>query len=328
MTWSEHIISFTNKAKKRIHLLSVFKYSMSRYALFRCYLSFLRPLLEYAVIIFDNCFKKEKFMIENLQYAALRLVTGAKKRTSRELLWKDCGLCTMQNRRTFHKLLKFFSIINHQWPSYQENCLPILSGREQRVTRSRTCKHFRLFYCTSEQFRLSFLPSSVSLWNKLPANIRSCTVLSSFKPKLLKFLCVKTKVPMQFYIGDRTDQINLCQIRLNFSSVNDHLYTKSCIESPSWCCSAVPETPQHYFFDCLNYQDQRQELFSSITNFLSPDYSLPLKLLLRGSPDLTVNNNVFLNYHIIIMNYNGHVFCDYSLFSFYCILFYSRKPLN
>ena len=57
MTWSEHILSFTNKAKKRIHLLSAFRYSMSRYALFRCYLYFVRPLLQYAGIIFDNCFK-------------------------------------------------------------------------------------------------------------------------------------------------------------------------------------------------------------------------------------------------------------------------------
>ena len=165
---------------------------------------------------------------------------------------------------------------------------------------------------------------------------------------------------MQFHIGNRTDQINLCQNRLHFSFVNDQLYTKSCIKSPSYSCSAVPETPQH-LFDCLNYQDQRQELFSSISNFLSPDYPLSLNLLLRGSTDLTVNNNVFLttealkfihnsarfmqqliatlsrstgeqrqlNYHIIIMYYNGHVFCDYSLFSFYLsIVFYSRKPLN
>ena len=87
-------------------------------------------LLEYADIIFDNCFKQEKLMIENLQYAALRLVTGAKKGTSRELLLKDCGLCTMQNRRTFHKSVKLFSIINNQGPSYPENCLPNLSGGE------------------------------------------------------------------------------------------------------------------------------------------------------------------------------------------------------
>ena len=73
---------------------------MSRYVLFRCYLSFVRPLLEYADIIFANCFKQEKLMIENLQYAALRLVTGAKKGTSRKLLLKDCGLCTKCKQST------------------------------------------------------------------------------------------------------------------------------------------------------------------------------------------------------------------------------------
>ena len=109
---------------------------------------------------------------------------------------------------------------------------------------------------------------------------------------------------MQFHIGNRTDQINLCQIRLNFSFVNDQLYTKSCIESPSYSCSAVPETPQH-FFDCLNYQDQRQELFSSISNFLSPDYPLSLNLLLRGSTDLTVNSNVFLTTEVLKFIHNS-----------------------
>ena len=104
---------------------------------------------------------------------------------------------------------------------------------------------------------------------------------------------------MQFYISDITDQINLCKIRLNFSSPNDHLYTNSCIESPSCSCSAAPETPQHYFLDCLSYQDQRQGLFSSINNCLSPDYPLSLEILLRGSPDLTVDNNVFLTTEVL-----------------------------
>ena len=110
---------------------------------------------------------------------------------------------------------------------------------------------------------------------------------------------------MQFYIGDRTDQINLCQIRLNFSSQNDHLYTKSCIKSPSCSCSAVPETPQHYFFDCLNYQDQRQKLFSFFNNYLFPDYPLSLEVLLRGSTGLTVNNNVFLTTEVLKFIHNS-----------------------
>ena len=67
-------------------------------------------------------------MIENLQYAALRLVTGAKKGTMCELLLNKCGLCTMQNRRTFPKLLKLFSIINHplsreQHAQFERRCI-------------------------------------------------------------------------------------------------------------------------------------------------------------------------------------------------------------
>ena len=50
-------------------------------------LFFVHPSLEYADIILDNCFKQEKLMIENLQYAALRLVTGAKKGTSKIVIY-------------------------------------------------------------------------------------------------------------------------------------------------------------------------------------------------------------------------------------------------
>ena len=68
-------------------------------------------------------------LIEHLKYAALRLVTGAKKGTLRELLLNKChGLCTMQNRRTFHKLLKLFSIINHQGPLLSRELLAQFDG--------------------------------------------------------------------------------------------------------------------------------------------------------------------------------------------------------
>ena len=69
---------------------------------------------------------------------------------------------------------------------------------------------------------------------------------------------------------------------------------------------AVLFLKQHYFFDCLNYQDQRQEeLFSSINNFLSPDYPLSFEILLRGNTDLTVNNNVFLTTEVLKFIHNS-----------------------
>ena len=83
LSWSDHINEITAKAMKRVHLLRLFKYKMCRSALHRCYLSFIRPLLEYGDVNFDNCSQNDKNTLENIQYNALRLITGCKKGTSR-----------------------------------------------------------------------------------------------------------------------------------------------------------------------------------------------------------------------------------------------------
>ena len=95
LSWSDHINEITAKAMKRVHLLRLFKYKMCRSALHRCYLSFIRPLLEYGDVNFDNCSQNDKNTLENIQYNALRLITGCKKGTSRQLLLEETGLCTL-----------------------------------------------------------------------------------------------------------------------------------------------------------------------------------------------------------------------------------------
>ena len=120
------------------------------------------------------------------------------------------------------------------------------------------------------------LPTSVSLWNKLLTSIRSC-ILSSFKTKLLKCICVKRQVPMlmQFYIADRTDQTDLCQIRLKLSSLNDHLCIICANRAFKALQAVVVLLLKHHktilsnFFCCLNYKITAE-------NFLAP---LPIFLL-------------------------------------------------
>ena len=50
LSWSDHINEMSTKAMKRVHLLLLFKCKMSRLTLHRCYLSVMRPLLEYGDI--------------------------------------------------------------------------------------------------------------------------------------------------------------------------------------------------------------------------------------------------------------------------------------
>ena len=78
-SWHEHIIDITNKAWKRINLLRALKYQLDRRSLQTMYLSFIRPILEYGDVIWDNCCNYEKFEIEKIQIEAGRIVTGATK---------------------------------------------------------------------------------------------------------------------------------------------------------------------------------------------------------------------------------------------------------
>ena len=53
-SWSAHIKYVTEKAWKRINVIRSLKFTLNRRSLETIYLSFIRPLLEYGDVIFDN----------------------------------------------------------------------------------------------------------------------------------------------------------------------------------------------------------------------------------------------------------------------------------
>jgi hypothetical protein len=55
------------------------KFTLDRQSLQTIYISFIRPILEYGDIGFDNCTLEQKTAFGNVQYEAARIVTGATK---------------------------------------------------------------------------------------------------------------------------------------------------------------------------------------------------------------------------------------------------------
>jgi hypothetical protein len=62
------------KAYKRLNILRSFILPLS--TLEQLYTAYIRPILEYADIIKDNCTQQEARELENLQLEAARIVTG------------------------------------------------------------------------------------------------------------------------------------------------------------------------------------------------------------------------------------------------------------
>jgi len=79
------------------------KFTLGRRSLETIHLSFIRPLLEYGDLIFDNLTNFEQNELDKIQNEAARIVTGTTKLTSIENLNTDSGWQTLGNRCKIHK---------------------------------------------------------------------------------------------------------------------------------------------------------------------------------------------------------------------------------
>ena len=77
--------------------VNIFKFD--RKSLQTMYFSFIRQLLEYADVIWDNCTQYEENELEKIQNEAARVITGATKLVSINSLYLETGWEPLASRR-------------------------------------------------------------------------------------------------------------------------------------------------------------------------------------------------------------------------------------
>ena len=107
--WHEQIEYFKEKAWFRINIMRKFKFLLDRKSLEIIYFFFIRPILEYGDVVWDNCTQQEKQDTEKIQIEAARIVTGTTKLVSINSLYEETG---WETRPKNHKLTLFFKMIN------------------------------------------------------------------------------------------------------------------------------------------------------------------------------------------------------------------------
>ena len=105
LDFDEHIKGVFEKTSKSIGLIRKLRNFLPRPSLLQIYKSFVRPHLDYGDIIYDKAFigyfqKK----LESIQYNATLAITGATRGTSREKIYSELGLESLQDRRWYRKL--------------------------------------------------------------------------------------------------------------------------------------------------------------------------------------------------------------------------------
>ena len=212
-----------------------------------------------ALILYDQAYNMSLHQkLESIQYNACLAITGAIRGISKETLYQELRLESLQLRRWYRKLGMFYKIFKSKSPQYLFKLRP--EKTSSYVTRN--ADNIPLFNIKHNFYKNSFFPSSIIEWNNLDPNLRNSENFGIFKNNILKFIRPK---PNSFF--------NCCNLK------GMRLITRLRLE--------LGHLREHYFK--YNFQHcfmMRHTLLSTLNNvdckILEPTYSYLTRTLLFG----------------------------------------------
>ena len=146
--------------------------TLSRNSLLAIYKTFVRPILDYADIIYDKPPTESfKDKLEMVQYSAALVITGAFKGTSLDRIYRELGLESLTERTWSRKIFFFYKMLNGLLPVYLHSYISYCGEAVYR-TRSANQKNLRQFSTRSKIFESSFFPYCIKEWNNLSEEFR------------------------------------------------------------------------------------------------------------------------------------------------------------
>ena len=144
----------------------------------KLYTSYVRPLLEFAIPVWNPYHKADIEILERVQHRATKIAHSMKSMSYEERC-KHLNLTSLSDRRTRGDLIQKFKIENNfdevEWPNN-----PVCG-----VPRGGHRGHFKREIVKSCDQRHNFFNNRIaSNWNKLPNEIIAATTVNGFKNKL------------------------------------------------------------------------------------------------------------------------------------------------
>ena len=302
LNFKQHIDSAISKVNKGISVIKKLRHNLPRKSLVTIYKAFLRPLIDYGDIIYDQP-HNESFCekIVPVQYEATLAITGAIQGTSRDKLYQELGLESLKSRRWYKRPVCMFKIMNEKAPNYLIN----LDPQYEPTIRTRN-NSIPSYKCRTNGFKHSLFPSTLNDWFNLDINISNSESITLFKCRLLSFIR-----PVQnsiYKIFDPKGLKFLTRLRLGLSHLNAHRFRhnfQDCL-NPLCSCSLETEDTSHYLLQCHHFSNHSADLMNSVKsvcdNFESMSDNVKKNVLLyRDSRFDEVKNRFILEATITYM---------------------------
>ena len=173
LNFQEHIKNILTKVNKTIGLLRKLQNILPRESLLTIFKSSVRPHLDYGDVIYDQSYNNTFHQkMKSIQYNAALALTGAIRGSSREKLYQELGLESLQQRRWYRKLCYFFKLTKNKSPKYLFNYISTVRS----TYRTRNIDAIPQFNVRHTLLRNSYFPSIVTEWNNLDKSIRNSEI--------------------------------------------------------------------------------------------------------------------------------------------------------
>ena len=307
--WKKNTEEIAKKANRCLGILRPLKFILDRASLETLYKSFVRPILEYADIVWDSpdAHRHNLDVLDRVQLEAARLVTGATARCSTENLYKEVGWESLALRRRLHRATMMFKIMTGLAPETLQEKLP---GRVEARTRYRLRNRGDLQVPVTRlvTYSQSFFPNAVRLWNSFTEAITGSLSVASFKHNYLKATPRPVANPL-YYRGGRRVSVTHSRMRIGCSSLNaDLTHELHVLNNPACTCpSGEEETAKHYFLHCQKYGVERQTLLTGLALLDYPNPNSELLLYGDRTKTLTHNAETFKLVHKFITDTNRFI---------------------
>ena len=200
-----------------------------------------------------------------IQYNTVLAITRALRSSSRENVYQELGLESVQQRWWFRKLCYFVQITKIKPPSI---CLikspPLGTHIEQeKISTTFPSSMLDMF------FKNSFLPSTVIEWNNLDKCIRSSESFALFKKSILQL--TRASPNSNFNCHNPIGIKLITSLKLDLSHPQDQKFKHNFLDclNPFCCCGNDIETTVHYVLLCPIFSDERSIFSDERSIFLN-----------------------------------------------------------
>ena len=200
--------------------------------------------------------------LESIQYNIYLAITGAMRGTSKEKLFQELGLESLQLRRWYRKLGMFYKIFKSKSPQYLFKLIP--EKTYSYVTRN--AGNIPLFNIKHNFYKNSFFPSSIIDWNNLDPNLRNSENFGIFKNNVLKF--IRPKPNSSFNCCNLKEIRLITRLRLELSHLREHKFKynfQNCL-NPLCSCGSSIESTSHFLLHYPIFHDKRHTFLSTLNN--------------------------------------------------------------